>query len=70
MALMNKDEIKGKFNQAKGTLKKKTGVMIGSRHMENEGRAEHTKGDAQEAWGKTKRTVSNAVKDVADAINK
>lgn len=70
MAVINKDEIKGKANQAAGKIKEKTGVMIGKKHLEHEGEEQNAKGHAQEAWGKTKRTVSNVVKDVADAINK
>jgi uncharacterized protein YjbJ (UPF0337 family) len=69
MAIMNKDEVKGKFNQAAGKVKEKTGVMIGKKHMESEGKAQNAKGHIQEGWGKTKRKVSNAVEDVADAIN-
>jgi len=70
MAVVNKDEIKGKYDQAAGKIKEKTGVMIGKKHMESEGKAQNSKGHMEEAWGKTKRKVSNAVKDMADKINK
>jgi uncharacterized protein YjbJ (UPF0337 family) len=33
-------------------------------------RGKHAEGEVQETWAKTKRTVSNAVEDVADAINR
>ena len=69
MAIFNKDEVKGKVNQAKGTIKDKAGELTGNRRLEAEGEAEHAKGDVQEVWGETKRKVSNVVEDVADKIN-
>jgi uncharacterized protein YjbJ (UPF0337 family) len=70
MAIVNKDEVKGKFQQAKGKLKDKMGEATGNRQMEAEGEAEHAEGHTRESWGRFKRGISNAVKDVGDAINK
>ena len=70
MAIINKDEVKGKFEQAKGTVKDKAGELTGNERLEAEGEAEHAEGEVQESWGKVKRNVSNALEDVADAINK
>ena len=70
MAIINKDEVKGKYEQAKGTVKDKAGELTGDEKLEAEGEAQHAKGEVQEGWGKVKRDVSNAVEDVADAINK
>ncbi len=70
MSLVNKDEVKGKVKQAAGTIKDKAGELIGNKRLESEGETENAEGRAQETWGKVKRNVSNAVKDVADAINK
>jgi uncharacterized protein YjbJ (UPF0337 family) len=69
MAIFNNDEVKGKFEQGKGTLKDKVGEWTGNREMEAEGEAEHAKGETRETWGKFKRGVSNAVDSVGDAIN-
>lgn len=69
MPIFNNDEVEGKFEKAKGTIKDKAGELTGDRRMEAEGEAEHAKGEAKEGWGKFKRGVSNAVEDVADAIN-
>lgn len=69
MAIINKDEVKGKYEQAKGTVKDKAGELTGNEQLEAEGEAEHAKGEVQESWGKVKRNVSNAVESVADAIN-
>jgi uncharacterized protein YjbJ (UPF0337 family) len=69
MAIVNKDEVKGKWHQAKGTVKDKVGEVTGNDRLEAEGEAEHAGGKVQEGWGSVKRNVSNAVEDVADAIN-
>ena len=69
MALVNKDEVKGKWEQAKGTIKDKAGELTGNERLEAEGEAQNAGGKVQESWGKVKRNVSNAVEDVADAIN-
>jgi uncharacterized protein YjbJ (UPF0337 family) len=69
MAVINKDEVKGKWEQAKGTVKDKVGEATGDRDLEAEGEAQHAGGEAQEGWGKVKRKVSNAIEDVADAVN-
>lgn len=69
MAIFNKDEVTGKFEKARGTVKDKIGEATGNRRMEAEGEAEHAKGHAKESWGKVKRSVSNVAEDVADVIN-
>ena len=69
MAIVNKDEVKGKWEQAKGTVKDKAGELTGNERLEAEGEAQNAGGKVQEGWGKVKRNVSNAVEDVADAIN-
>ncbi len=40
MGLPNKDEVKGKFDQAKGLVKGKIGRALGDRKMKDEGDAE------------------------------
>jgi uncharacterized protein YjbJ (UPF0337 family) len=69
MAIVNKDEVKGKWEQAKGTVKDKVGEVTGNDRLEAEGEAQNAGGKVQEGWGSVKRNVSNAVEDVADAIN-
>jgi len=68
MAIINSDEIKGKFEQGKGKVKDKIGEMTGNRRLETEGEAEHAEGETRESWGKFKRGVSNAVDSVGDAV--
>jgi uncharacterized protein YjbJ (UPF0337 family) len=69
MSIFNRDEAKGKFEKAKGTVKDKAGELTGDRELEAEGEAEHAKGETRETWGKFKRGVSDAVDSVGDAIS-
>lgn len=77
MSTPNKDEVEGKWEQVKGTVKDKAGEVTGDRDLEAEGEAQDAAGEAQENWGSFKRgvgdavdSVGNAVKDAADKINK
>ena len=70
MGLPNKDEIEGKFNKAKGTVKENIGHAVGNRSMENDGAADRRKGDVQETVGTARRKVGDAVKDLGDALRK
>lgn len=69
MAIFNNDEAKGKWEQAKGTVKDKVGELTGDRDLEAEGEVQHAEGEAQESWGKVKRGVSDAVDSVGEAIS-
>ena len=65
---MNKDELEGKVEKAKGYVKEKAGQAVGDRDLEAEGAADRTAGEAQEAFGKAKRKVGEAVEDVGKKI--
>lgn len=69
MAIFNKDEVEGKFEQAKGTVKDKVGEWTGDSELEAEGEADHVEGETQETWGKLKRGVSETVDSVGEAIS-
>ena len=68
MSIPNNDEVEGKWEQFKGTVKDKAGEVIGDDELEAEGEAQHAEGETQETWGKFKRGVSEAVDSVGDAI--
>ena len=69
MAIVNNDEIEGKFEKAKGYVKDKAGELTGNERLEAEGEADRAAGETQETWGKFKRGVSNAVDSVGEAIS-
>ena len=68
MSTPNKDEVKGKWEQAKGWVKDKAGEATNDADLEAEGEAQRAAGEGQEAWGKTKRKVGDAIEDIADAV--
>ena len=67
---MNRDEMEGKYEQAKGSVKEGLGRLTGDEEMEAEGTADKLKGDVQEGWGGAKRKVGDALEDVGDAIKR
>ena len=70
MGLPNNDEVEGKFDQAKGSVKETVGRAINDRDLEDEGRGDKTGGKVQEGFGKARRKVGEAIEDVGDAIGK
>lgn len=69
MAMYNDDEVKGKFEKAKGTVKDKVGEWTGNERLEAEGEAERAEGEVQDSWGKVKHGVSDAVDSAGDALS-
>ena len=70
MGLPNRDEMEGKFDQAKGTVKENVGRALNDRDLEQEGSADRAGGNVQEGWGTAKRKVGEAVEDVGNEIKK
>lgn len=68
MGLPNKDEVEGKYDQAKGAVKENVGRAIDDREMEGEGAADRTGGKIQEGYGEAKRKVVDSIKDVGNKI--
>ena len=70
MGLPNRDELEGKFAQAKGKTKEVVGRAVDDRDLEAEGTADRVSGNVQEGYGTTKRKVGEAVEDIGDAIKR
>ena len=70
MGAPNSDEIEGKYEQAKGSVKEGLGRLTGDEELQAEGSADKLKGDVQEGWGGAKRKVGDALEDVGDAIKR
>jgi uncharacterized protein YjbJ (UPF0337 family) len=66
---MNKDELKGKVEKAKGYVKEEVGEAIGDREMEERGREQRNLGKAQEKFGEARRKVGDAVKEAGEKIS-
>lgn len=69
MSAPNKDEVAGKWEQAKGWVKDKAGEATGNESLEAEGEAQNAAGHTRETWGKVKSGVGDAVDAVGDAIS-
>jgi uncharacterized protein YjbJ (UPF0337 family) len=65
---MNRDEIRGKAEKAKGYIKEEAGELMNDPELEAEGRAERASGDLREGFGKAKRKVGEAVDKVVDKL--
>ena len=70
MGAPNKDEVEGKYEQVKGSVKEGLGNITGDDDLASEGAADKLKGDVQEGWGGAKRKVGDALEDVGDAIKR
>jgi uncharacterized protein YjbJ (UPF0337 family) len=70
MGLPNRDEVKGKFDQVKGKIKEKVGGAVDDRELEEEGEADRAGGKVQEGFGKGRRKVGEAIKDLGDSISR
>ncbi|HKR60754.1 MAG TPA: CsbD family protein [Pyrinomonadaceae bacterium] len=70
MGLPNRDEVEGKLDQAKGSVKENVGRALNDRDLETEGSADRAKGNVQEGFGTARRKVGEAVEDIGDAIKK
>jgi len=65
---MNRDEIRGKAEKAKGYIKEEAGELLNDPELEAEGRAERAAGNLREGFGKAKRKVGEAVDKVVDKL--
>jgi uncharacterized protein YjbJ (UPF0337 family) len=66
--MWNKDEVEGKGKQIKGTIKDKTGEVVGNHELEAEGEAEHSAGKAQESVGEARRKVGETIEKAGEKI--
>ena len=66
---MNRDEIKGKAEKAKGIVKEKAGELTNNPDLEAEGTVDRASGAVREGFGKAKRKVKEGIEDVAEAVD-
>ena len=66
---MDRDEIKGKAEKAKGYVKDKAGEILNDPELEAEGEVERGKGTLREGYGKAKEKVGDAVDNVKDKLD-
>ena len=65
---MNRDEIKGKAEKAKGYVKDKAGELLNDPELETEGEIERASGAVREAVGRTKRKAKDGIEEIAEKV--
>lgn len=68
--MWNKDEVRGKADQIKGNVKKSVGDLTDDENLRNEGDADNAAGKVEEGFGKGRRKVGEAIKDVGDKLGR
>ena len=67
---VNEDEVKGKMDEAAGTVKENAGRVLGNPRLENEGADQRASGKLEAGFGKARRKVGEAIKDAGDKLGK
>jgi len=67
---MNRDEMKGKAEKAKGFVKEKAGELTNDAALEAQGKVDRAAGAVREGYGKAKRKVKEGIEDRADQNEK
>jgi uncharacterized protein YjbJ (UPF0337 family) len=70
MGLPNREEVKGKYEAALGTVKEKVGHAIDDKEMEHHGAAERHAGDVRHQVGKVRRKVGEVMEDLGKFVRK
>ena len=70
MGLPNRDELEGKLDQVKGSVKETVGRVTNDSDLESEGQADRTGGKVQEGFGTARRKVGEAIEDIGESIGK
>jgi uncharacterized protein YjbJ (UPF0337 family) len=58
---MNKDQVKGRVEEAKGAVKETTGKAVGNPNLRDEGTLDKAAGKAQATYGDAKEKVKSAI---------
>ncbi|HXR41626.1 MAG TPA: CsbD family protein [Acidothermaceae bacterium] len=68
--MWNKDEVQGKTDQLKGKIKESVGNATNDEQLRDEGTADKAAGNVEEAFGKGRRKVGEAINDLGDKIGR
>jgi len=59
---INKDQVKGRVNEAEGKIKEVAGKLVGNENLEAKGKVQKELGKAQARFGDVKKDVKDIVK--------
>lgn len=65
---MNKHQVEGRIDEAKGKIKEVTGRVVGNDRLQGEGLADQAKGNAQANYGDAKESFKDGVKNAVDKL--
>jgi uncharacterized protein YjbJ (UPF0337 family) len=66
----NKDEIRGKLDEAAGTVKEEVGRARGDVDLQNEGSDQRFGGNVEAEVGRARRKISEGLDDLSDKLNR
>ena len=67
---MNRDELEGKLDRAKGEVKQAFGHATNDERLHDEGVADEVSGKVQEGFGTARRKVGEAIENLGDDIKR
>jgi uncharacterized protein YjbJ (UPF0337 family) len=67
---MNRDELEGKLDRAKGEVKQAMGHATNDQQLHDEGVVDEAGGKVQEGFGKGRRKVGEAVEDIGENLKR
>jgi uncharacterized protein YjbJ (UPF0337 family) len=67
---MNRDELEGKTEKAKGKMKQAVGDLTDNDRLHDEGVADEAAGDVQEGFGRARRKVGETIEDIGENIKR
>ncbi|WP_422085314.1 CsbD family protein [Variovorax sp.] len=65
---MNKDQVAGRVEEAKGKIKEAAGKVVGNEKLQGEGLADQAAGKVQKTYGDVKEKTKDAIKSGADKL--
>jgi uncharacterized protein YjbJ (UPF0337 family) len=68
--MWNRDEVKGRADRVKGQMKESAGKISNDERLRNEGVADQAAGRVEEGFGRGRRKIGNAIKDVGKKIGR
>jgi len=67
---MNRDELEGKLDRAKGEVKQAFGHATNDERLHDEGVADEVSGTVQEGYGTARRKVGEAVENLGEDLKR
>jgi uncharacterized protein YjbJ (UPF0337 family) len=58
---MNKDQMKGRVEEAKGKVKEVAGKVVGNKDLEQEGKIQNTGGKVRAGYGDLKEDIKKTI---------